>query len=417
MSFTVAYKTTTEIDLNTRQCIESPATAAEPLHGFVHQPPRVLGAAFGDPMGLRTFSGLSRHLFTAMRTRGAIAGMVNTRQIRWSDLLDRSYTFSRGEHMVRPRLSRRWLWKPGTVSKLSGRFDDLLGDFPSADAILQVGTHVYTRSPHPPHYCITDLTVAQAAEAGRFGFDRMTAAELRGAVAAQQQIFDSCRAIFVPTEWAKESVVKDLGQSPGKVIVVGEGASMDAVAPAQHKYLSKNILFVGYEWENKGGPLLYEAFKLVREQLPEATLTVIGCRPPIRDLGVEILGRLRKNVPREYARFTAAFARANCFCLLSELDAYGIVLLEAQLSATPIVALDRGSRREVVKQDRTGLLVQDATPAAVAAAILSILSDPPAAERMGRTGHEYVSTQFTWPAVADRILAHMADDIIRSRYE
>lgn len=409
MSFTVAYKTSTSF--NARRRVELLDPGVEAHSGNSTQKLRVLGAAFGEPMGLRTFSGLSRHLFTAMRDRGALAGTLNTRQIRWSDMLDRCYAFSKGEHVYRPRLSRRWLWNPGTVAKLSARFEDAAADFADVNAVLQVGTHVYARSTQRPHFCVTDLTVAQAAEAGRFGFDCMTSAELRGAVAAQQRIFDSCVAVFVPTEWAKQSVVQDLGQSPDKVIVVGEGASMDPVAPAPGKYQSKNILFVGYEWENKGGPLLLEAFRRVREELPEASLTVIGCRPAIREAGVEVVGRLRKNVPREYARFTAAFARANCFCLLSELDAYGIVLLEAQLSGTPIVALDRGSRREVVQPGRTGLLVQEATPAAVAAAILSILTDPPAAEHMGATGHEYVSARFTWPAVADRILAHMEDAI------
>jgi len=369
---------------------------------------KVLGAAFGNPMGLRTFSGLACRLFSAIRDRGCLAGTLSTRQLRLRDALSGCYAISKGQRIYRPRLSRRWLWRPTTVATLSARFDRLLSRYPQTTAVLQVGTHVFTDKGRAPHFCITDLTVPQAAEARRFGFDRLSARELRGAIAAQQRIFDSCECIFVPTEWARQSIVSDLTQPLEKVHVVGEGASMDPVPFTDAKYVSKNILFVGYEWENKGGPLLFEAFKRAQARVPQATLTIIGCRPAIRHPGVEVLGPLRKNVPVEYARFKAAFERANCFCLLSELDAYGIVLLEAQLSGTPVIALDRGSRKEVVKSGRSGLLVRNAVPEEVAAALLAILLDPPLARAMGAAGHDFVSRRFTWSAVADRILQHIA---------
>jgi glycosyltransferase involved in cell wall biosynthesis len=124
------------------------------------------------------------------------------------------------------------------------------------------------------------------------------------------------------------------------------------------------------------------------------------------------VGPLRKTIPHEYARFKKAYERANCFCLLSELDAYGIVLLEAQLSGTPVIALDRGSRAEVVKHGRTGLLVGSATPRAVAQALIAILADPIAARQMGAAGHEFVARNFTWSAVADRILRHIAETVL-----
>jgi glycosyltransferase involved in cell wall biosynthesis len=355
-------------------------------------------------MGLRTFSGLSYHLFKALREKKAIVGTQTTRRLRLSDILDGAFVVSRGERAVRPRLSRRWLWRPSTIEKLSARFANAIDRYPDATAVLQVGTHVVVSRPRLRHYCITDLTVPQAAEAGRFGIGDLAAAELSDAIAAQRRIFDSCTGVFVPTEWARQSVVHDLDQDPGKVIVVGEGASIDPIPPGPEKHASRNILFVGYEWENKGGPLLLEAFERVRRHLPDATLTVIGCRPTIGHPGVNILGPLRKNVPREYSRFKDAYANAACLCLLSELDAYGLVLLEAQLCSTPVVALDRGSRHEVLQHGRTGLLVTDAVPTAVADALLTILCNPDASRRMGEAGRCFVEADYTWAAVATRIL-------------
>jgi glycosyltransferase involved in cell wall biosynthesis len=310
--------------------------------------------------------------------------------------------------MLRPRLSRRWLWKAYTVARLSKRADNSIKRHTQASAILQVGTHVYTLRSDPPHYCFTDLTVAQAAAAGRFGFDQFTSDDLREAISVQKAIFDSCVRVFVPTEWARRSVVEEFQQDERKVIVTGEGAGIEPLSVDATKYSARTVLFVGYEWENKGGPLLVEALKIVRRQLPNVVLNVVGCRPKLELPGVKVFGVLRKDVPDEYEMLRRLYQGATCFCLLSELDAYGLVLIEAQLSGTPVVALDRGSRREVMVPGRSGLLVQDATPQAVADALLTILGSPQTAQRMGVCGREFVAGRYTWPAVARRILDHMA---------
>ncbi len=369
---------------------------------------RVVGAAFGNPLGMRTFSGLSFHLLQAIRDHGCLVGTLSTRCLRLRDLARGCLVVSRGHRAWRPRLSRQWLWRTSTVEELSRRFGNRLRQFPDANAVLQVGTHVYVENSHLRHFCMTDLTVTQAADAGRFGFEGLAADDVRGAIVAQKRIFDSCSGIFVPTEWTRESIVREFDQPPDRVLVVGEGASIEEVPFTQEKYFSRNILFVGYEWENKGGPLLYEAFQLVRASLPDATLTVVGCTPSIRDPGIRIVGRLRKDVPAQYSLLKRLYQNATCFCLLSEVDAYGIVLLEAQLCGTPVVALDRGSRRELVRSGETGLLVRDATPRAVADALLTILCSPETAEHMGALGHKFVSERFTWSAVADRILSYIA---------
>ena len=43
---------------------------------------RIIGAAFGDPMSEKTFSGVSKHLFNALSRRQVLAGCINTRQIK-----------------------------------------------------------------------------------------------------------------------------------------------------------------------------------------------------------------------------------------------------------------------------------------------------------------------------------------------
>lgn len=369
---------------------------------------KIVGAAFGDPCGKKTFSGLSFHLLETLRTKGCLCGTLSTRDLRAWDALTGCVDFGSIGKPGRSRLSRRWLWSPSTVATLSKRFDRRLRAFPGATALLQVGTHVYTLRPNPVHFCITDLTVAQAAAAGRFSIDSLSNEELRNALLVQRRIFDSCSGIFVLSEWARQSVINDMAQDPEKVLAVGAGANMDPIEPAPDKYSSGKILFVGYEWENKGGPLLMEAFEMVSRKLPDATLFIVGCKPGISHPKVKVVGPLSKGVPAEAALLRSLYQEATCFCLLSEFDAFPNVLLEAQYTGTPVVALDRQSRREAVLPDETGILVSEARPEAVAEALTRILACPRTAETMGQRARTFVRDRFTWDVVVSRMTDYMA---------
>jgi len=77
---------------------------------------------------------------------------------------------------------------------------------------------------------------------------------------------------------------------------------------------------------------------------------------------VEFLGRRRNDEVRELYR------RAAVVMLPGEED-FGIVPLEAQACGRPVVAYARGGALETVVAEETGLLVEEAAPAAFADAV------------------------------------------------
>jgi len=368
---------------------------------------KIIGAAFGEPLSPTTFSGLSCRLFSAVKERGYLIGTLSTAAIKKTDAFRGSLTWGGPGRFFLPRLSRRWLWKMSTVHLLSARANCEIARWPDAEALLQVGTHVYPRNHQIKHFCVTDMTIARAYSAKMFDIGCFSRKQLAEANAAQRTIFDSCHAVFVLSEWIRQSVIDDYAQAPSKVIAIGAGANIEPLDPAPEKYDSKNILFVGFNWRAKGGPLLLEAFQRVRERIPDATLTIIGDGPASIPSGAEALGRLSRSNPEQYAQLKRAYQRANCFCLLSEFDAFPNVLLEAQYTGTPVVALNRQSRPEAVQDGITGILVTAADPQEVADGLISILGDPEGARRMGEQGRALVRTKFTWPIVCDRFCNHM----------
>ena len=70
----------------------------------------------------------------------------------------------------------------------------------------------------------------------------------------------------------------------------------------------------------------------------------------------------------------------------------------------PVVATDVGSMRDVVQPGVTGLLTAN-DAGSIADAMVEILGDPVAADRMGRAAAEEGHRGASWSSVAERALA------------
>ena len=85
----------------------------------------------------------------------------------------------------------------------------------------------------------------------------------------------------------------------------------------------------------------------------------------------------------------------------------GLTPMEAMASGKPVIAVDRGGPREVVRHQETGYLVP-ADPNAFALAIELLLADPARLRRMGEAGLQHVR-RFGW----DRFVAGLDDSLDR----
>jgi len=142
--------------------------------------------------------------------------------------------------------------------------------------------------------------------------------------------------------------------------------------------------------EQKGYPYLIDAFALVRREVPNATLWILGQgpdRPAIErqiserslDTSVRLLG-FRDN-PFRY------MAAADLFVLSSIFEGFGNVVAEAMACGTAVVSTDCPyGPSEIITDDVSGLLVPTRDPSALAAAILRVLRDPALRARLAAEG-------------------------------
>jgi glycosyltransferase involved in cell wall biosynthesis len=117
------------------------------------------------------------------------------------------------------------------------------------------------------------------------------------------------------------------------------------------------------------------------------------------DLGerVQLLG-----VRRDVNQLLAA---SDLFVLSSDREGLPIAVLEAMAAARPVVATAVGDLPMVVQDGVTGRLVPARDRAALAAALLEVLSDEQSASRMGAAGREAVGEQY---AVRHMVSRHEA---------
>lgn len=150
------------------------------------------------------------------------------------------------------------------------------------------------------------------------------------------------------------------------------------------------------------------ALAVVRNTHPGARMTIAGSGPERERLAglaqalgvaahVTFTGRLDND------RIAELYRQADVFVNPSLVDNMPISILESLASGVPVVSTDVGGVRFVVEHGKTALLVRPRDPAALAQAVLEVLSDPPRAAERVRAGRESVQ-QYAWSHVRPLLL-------------
>lgn len=195
-----------------------------------------------------------------------------------------------------------------------------------------------------------------------------------------------------------------------KIFLVNQGVDTDHFAPAANTSAGnddQHILFVANLWRRKGILTLLEAFEKVAERLPNSRLTVVGSG------GIEAEVHRRADALKCRSRITfikhisrqelpAALRDCTVYCLPSHGEPLGGSMLEAMACGKPVVATNAGGLGLLVREEG-GRKAPPRDAAALAQALIEILSSPELQARMGEFNRRLIEEHHAWNRVLEQL--------------
>ncbi len=186
------------------------------------------------------------------------------------------------------------------------------------------------------------------------------------------------------------------------------GPAFAAAAEGRDYARAAGLLFAGTWRPNKGTLDLVPAVERLLAAHPGLHFTVLGAGVP--DLAV--LGafapaarpRVRCVTAGDDAATAREFAAHDVFVLPSLFEGTPLTLIEAMASGLPVVTTATCGMRDVVREGDNGLLVPPREPAAIVAAVGSLLADAALRRKLGERARRDVAERYTWERVGGALL-------------
>jgi colanic acid/amylovoran biosynthesis glycosyltransferase len=219
-----------------------------------------------------------------------------------------------------------------------------------------------------------------------------------------KKVFNNAFALIAPSNHIRRLLILE-GAPPEKIYVVRYGINLEGSIPKpwnERKSLPPSLVFLGRFTPKKHPVALLEAFALVKQQIPNAQLSMIGdgsemprVKQRIEKLGLENSVKLYGGLPRSEALPIVnehwVFAQHSATPASGDQEGFPVVLLEATALELPIVSTIHSGIPEQVIDGQTGFLVKEFDYESMAERIIELLTNPDLAEEMGKCGRQHIS--------------------------
>lgn len=173
------------------------------------------------------------------------------------------------------------------------------------------------------------------------------------------------------------------------------------------------VLFVGRHIERKGLSYLIQAASMLDAERFQIRIVGQG------DLSSSLREQAIKEAPLQVvftgqvssAQLEQEYRQASCFVLPAIVDSkgdtegLGVVLIEAAELGLPLVASDVGGISDVVVHGKSGLLVPEKNPRALADALQMLADQPELAQGLVQGARQHIQEHFSWPSIIQKQLS------------
>ncbi|MGI4792405.1 MAG: glycosyltransferase family 4 protein [Janthinobacterium lividum] len=268
------------------------------------------------------------------------------------------------------------------------------------DLVLHMfGMYAPFLHPSPIPFTMTlDFTMALAVKEWPAWAPFQTDKARRDWLDTEGDAFRRAAHLFPWSNLVKQSLMNDYGVPEDKITVIGSSGNFRTPYDGAKTFGSHQIIFNGTDWDRKGGDIVVDAFRKVRQTIPDAKLVIIGTKTPLDEPGVETPGYITSATGMQDLFLASDLVVAPARC-----EPYGGFLVEGMNYGVPCIVSDRGAMFEIVDHDVNGLVLPELTADCLAESIVSLLRDMPRLERFSASARNKVKTQLNWDAIAAKM--------------
>jgi glycosyltransferase involved in cell wall biosynthesis len=226
--------------------------------------------------------------------------------------------------------------------------------------------------------------------------------------------FKSARRLVAWSEWTKHGLVQDYEVPADKITVIPPGVNVDEWRRPTPRVLHSDpvkVLFVGGDLERKGGLVLLEAFRSLRNLGLELHLVTKDRVPPEPNVFVY------NNLEANSQPLKDLYHTCDIFALPTFGDCLPMVVSEAGASGMAIISTNVAAIPEIVRNGDTGLTVPAGDAASLTQALRDLATNPALRMTLGEHAMAHVTRHYDALTNASRLLGLLKAEANAARAE
>lgn len=246
-------------------------------------------------------------------------------------------------------------------------------------------------------------------------FSNLPRETLRAGHALEQSALDNCALAIYTSQWAADTALRHYRIDEGKIAVVPFGANVGAGRSAEQvrgfmvrrEAWACRLLFVGVDWQRKGGDVALAVTARLREAGVAAELHVVGCTPPgAVPAHVIVHGFVSKRSADGRARLAALYANSHFLILPTRADCVPVVFAEASSYGLPSLATRVGGVTSAIREGVNGYTFDTvADSSAYAERIRQVIAEPATYRQLCLSSFAEYADRLNWGASARCVLS------------
>ena len=222
--------------------------------------------------------------------------------------------------------------------------------------------------------------------------------------------------LIYTSQWAANSAINNYNADPKKIFIVPFGANLDFTPNATEvkEIIIKreinshiNLLFLGVDWERKGGGYALDVAQQLNDQGVPTTLHIAGIRQLPSHIKRDFIvnhGYISKATADGQKRLSNLIASSNFLILPSLADCTPVSFSEANAFGVPCIVSNVGGHNSVIINDVNGVVYSHADFARKSVEFILKLRDSNRAYHdLCYSSYDKYATELNWKAIGEKI--------------